>query len=58
MMKILAPSLLKKDFPGLSINEEEKKWVLKGSSTVQVFLNDCKVPVENLLSERENRHTK
>ena len=27
---------------------------IKGSSTVQVFLNDCKVQVENLLSEREN----
>jgi alkylation response protein AidB-like acyl-CoA dehydrogenase len=27
---------------------------IKGSSTRQIFFNDCKVPVENLLSEREN----
>ena len=27
---------------------------IKGSSTRQVFFNDCKVPVENLLSERGN----
>src|SRR5476649_501301 len=27
---------------------------IKGSSTRQVFFNDCKVPVENLLSERQN----
>ena len=50
----LSAFIVEKDFPGLSINEEEKKMGIKGSSTVQVFLNDCKVPVENLLSEREN----
>jgi hypothetical protein len=27
---------------------------IKGSSTRQIFFNDCKVPAENLLSEREN----
>jgi alkylation response protein AidB-like acyl-CoA dehydrogenase len=27
---------------------------IKGSSTVQVFFNDCLVPVENMLSERQN----
>ena len=27
---------------------------IKGSSTRQVFFNDCKVPVENMLSERQN----
>jgi len=27
---------------------------IKGSSTRQVFFNDCKVPVENLLSDRQN----
>jgi alkylation response protein AidB-like acyl-CoA dehydrogenase len=36
------------------MNEEEKKMGIKGSSTRQIFFNDCKVPVENLLSEREN----
>ena len=36
------------------MNPEEKKMGIKGSSTRQVFFNDCKVPVENMLSEREN----
>ena len=33
---------------------EEKKMGIKGSSTRQVFFNNVKVPVENLLSDREN----
>jgi alkylation response protein AidB-like acyl-CoA dehydrogenase len=36
------------------MNEEERKMGIKGSSTRQIFFNDCKVPVENLLSERGN----
>ena len=36
------------------MNEEEKKLGIKGSSTRQVFFNDCEVPVENMLSERQN----
>ncbi|MCB0820639.1 MAG: acyl-CoA dehydrogenase family protein, partial [Bacteroidetes bacterium] len=50
----LSAFIVEKAYPGVSINEEEKKMGIKGSSTVQVFFNDCKVPVENLLSEREN----
>ena len=34
------------------MNEEERKMGIKGSSTRQIFFNDCKVPVENMLSER------
>ena len=37
---------------GVVINPEEKKMGIKGSSTVQVFFNDVKVPVENLLGRR------
>lgn len=37
---------------GLVINPEEKKMGIKGSSTVQLFFNDVKVPVENLIGER------
>jgi alkylation response protein AidB-like acyl-CoA dehydrogenase len=40
--------------PGLTLNAEEKKLGIKGSSTRQVFFNNCHVPVENLLSERGN----
>ena len=36
------------------MNEEEHKMGIKGSSTRQIFFNDCKVPVENMLSERQN----
>lgn len=39
---------------GISLNPEEKKMGIKGSSTRQVFFNNVKVPVENMLSEREN----
>ena len=49
----LSAFILEKDYEGLSLNPEEKKMGIKGSSTRQVFLNDCKVPVENLLYERQ-----
>jgi len=39
---------------GLTLNAEEKKLGIKGSSTRQVFFNNCHVPAENLLSERGN----
>jgi alkylation response protein AidB-like acyl-CoA dehydrogenase len=50
----LSAFIVEKDFEGLSLNTEEHKMGIKGSSTRQVFFNDCKVPVENLLSERQN----
>jgi len=50
----LSAFIIEKDFPGITINPEEHKMGIKGSSTCQVFFNDCKVPVENLLSERQN----
>lgn len=52
--KNLSAFIVEKDFGGIEMNPEEKKMGIKGSSTRQVFFNDCKVPVENLLSEREN----
>jgi len=39
---------------GISLNPEEKKMGIKGSSTRQIFFNNVKVPVENILSTREN----
>lgn len=39
---------------GISLNPEEKKMGIKGSSTRQIFFNNVKVPVDNMLSEREN----
>lgn len=39
---------------GISLGEEEHKLGIRASSTRQVFFNDTKVPVENMLSERGN----
>lgn len=52
--KNLSAFIVEKSFGGISLNPEEKKMGIKGSSTRQVFFNECKVPVENLLSERGN----
>ena len=47
--KKLTAFIVEKEFPGITIGEEEKKMGIKGSSTVQVFFSDCIVPKENLL---------
>ncbi|MDG1778546.1 MAG: acyl-CoA dehydrogenase family protein [Flavobacteriaceae bacterium] len=39
---------------GITLGEEEHKLGIRASSTRQVFFNDTKVPVENMLSERQN----
>jgi alkylation response protein AidB-like acyl-CoA dehydrogenase len=48
--------LVEKTFPGLSIGAEEHKMGIRGSSTCPVILNDCKVPVENVLGEIGKGH--
>lgn len=50
--RVLSAFILEKDFDGIVINPEEKKMGIKGSSTTQIFFNDVKVPVENLLGKR------
>jgi alkylation response protein AidB-like acyl-CoA dehydrogenase len=52
--KNLTAFIVEKTFGGITMNEEEKKLGIKGSSTRQVFFNDCPVPVENMLSDRQN----
>ncbi|MEO1051589.1 MAG: acyl-CoA dehydrogenase family protein [Bacteroidota bacterium] len=52
--KNLSAFIVEKGYGGITMNEEEQKMGIKGSSTRQIFFNDCKVPVENLLSDREN----
>jgi alkylation response protein AidB-like acyl-CoA dehydrogenase len=51
--KNLTAFLVERSFPGISMNEEERKMGIKGSSTRQIFFTDCEVPVENLLFKRE-----
>lgn len=50
--RILSAFIVERNFPGISFGAEEKKMGIKGSSTVQIFFNDCQVPVENLLGKR------
>ena len=52
--KNLTAFIAEKSHGGITMNEPEKKLGIKGSDTRQVFFNDCMVPVENLLSTREN----
>ena len=51
--KLLSAFLIEKTFEGITMNEEEEKLGIKGSSTRQIFFNDVKVPVDNLLGSRE-----
>ncbi|HKI50527.1 MAG TPA: acyl-CoA dehydrogenase family protein [Geothermobacteraceae bacterium] len=48
--------LVERTFEGLEVGPEEKKLGIKGSSTTQIILNNCKVPVENVLGEIGKGH--
>ena len=48
--------IVEKDFPGFQAGKEEKKLGIRGSSTTPIILNDCKVPVENVLGEVGKGH--
>lgn len=52
--KNLSAFIVEKGTEGLSLNPEEKKMGIKGSSTRQVFFNDVKVAQSKQLSDREN----
>jgi butyryl-CoA dehydrogenase len=48
--------IVEKSFPGFSVGAEEHKMGIRGSSTCPLILNDCKVPVENVLGEIGKGH--
>ncbi len=50
--RVLSAFIVESNLPGISMNPEENKMGIKGSSTRQIFFNDVKVPVENLLGNR------
>ena len=50
--RVLSAFIVERTFPGVSVNPDEHKMGIKGSSTAQIFYNDVKVPVENLLGSR------
>jgi alkylation response protein AidB-like acyl-CoA dehydrogenase len=50
--RVLSAFIVERDFPGVVINPDEHKMGIKGSSTAQIFYNDVKVPVGNLIGNR------
>ncbi len=48
--------IVEREWEGLSVGAEEKKMGIKGSSTRQVFFENVKVPVENVLGEIGQGH--
>jgi len=48
--------ILEKGMEGFTQGPEEHKMGIKGSSTVQLYFQDCKVPVENVLGEIGRGH--
>jgi hypothetical protein len=48
--------IVERGFEGFTRGPEEHKMGIKGSSTVQLYFQDCKVPAENLLGEIGKGH--
>ena len=48
--------IIERGYEGFSQGPEEHKMGIKGSSTVQLYFQDCKVPVENVLGEIGKGH--
>jgi alkylation response protein AidB-like acyl-CoA dehydrogenase len=48
--------IVERGFEGFTQGPEEHKMGIKGSSTVMLYFQDCKVPVENLLGEAGKGH--
>jgi alkylation response protein AidB-like acyl-CoA dehydrogenase len=48
--------IVERGMEGFTLGAEEHKMGIKGSSTVQLYFQDCKVPVENLLGEAGKGH--
>lgn len=48
--------IVERGMEGFTQGSEEHKMGIKGSSTVQLYFQDCKVPVENLLGEIGKGH--
>ncbi len=48
--------ILEKGMEGFTQGPEEHKMGIKGSSTVQLYFQDCKVPIENVLGEIGKGH--
>jgi alkylation response protein AidB-like acyl-CoA dehydrogenase len=50
--RILSAFIVESNWPGVVIGPDEHKMGIKGSSTTQIYYNDVKVPVENMIGAR------
>jgi alkylation response protein AidB-like acyl-CoA dehydrogenase len=50
--RVLSAFIVETGYKGVVIGPDEHKMGIKGSSTAQIYFNDVKVPVENLLGKR------
>src|SRR5512132_2326658 len=48
--------IVERSFPGVAVGAEEHKMGIRGSSTCPLILNDCQVPVENVLGDIGKGH--
>ncbi len=48
--------IIERGFPGFSVGAEEHKMGIRGSSTCPLILNDCQVPIANVLGEIGKGH--
>ena len=49
--KGISAFIVEKGTPGFSVGKHEEKMGMRGSSTTELFLNDCRIPKENLLGK-------
>ncbi len=49
--KGISAFIVEKSYPGFEVGRIEDKMGIKGSTTGEIFFNECKVPVENRLGE-------
>jgi alkylation response protein AidB-like acyl-CoA dehydrogenase len=50
--RVLSAFIVERNYPGVVVGPDEHKMGIKGSSTAQIYYNDVKVPVGNLLGKR------
>jgi alkylation response protein AidB-like acyl-CoA dehydrogenase len=50
--RVLSAFIVESKYPGVVIGPDEHKMGIKGSSTAQIYFNDVKVPVANMLGKR------
>ncbi len=43
--------IVEKDYPGFKVGTKEEKMGIRGSSTCELFFDDCRVPKENVLGQ-------